>query len=82
MKDHSSPREWVEIVPRMKRCPPQCSVEREFTFSGTGAPVPPGKISLDVNYDSLAPIGDPEEVEVTGAERATFVLVHAHPPLE
>ncbi len=44
--------------------------------------MPPGKISLDVNYDSLAPIGDPEEVEVTGAERATFVLVHAHPPLE
>jgi len=36
------------------------------------SPVPPGKISLDLNYDTLAPIGDPEEVEVTGAERTTF----------
>lgn len=36
------------------------------------APVPPGKISLDMNYDTLAPIGDPEEVEVSGAERTTF----------
>jgi len=36
------------------------------------SPVPTGKISLDLNYDALAPIGDPEEVEVTGAERTTF----------
>ncbi len=36
------------------------------------SPVPPGKISLDLNYDALAPIGDPEEVEVSGAERTTF----------
>src|SRR5436853_2593142 len=36
------------------------------------SPVPPGRISLDLNYDSLAPIGDPEEVEVSGAERTTF----------
>ncbi len=34
--------------------------------------MPPGKISLDLNYDALAPIGDPEEVEVSGAERTTF----------
>lgn len=27
---------------------------------------------LDLNYDALAPIGIPEEVEVTGAERTTF----------
>jgi len=27
---------------------------------------------LDLNYDALGPIGDPEEVEVTGAERTTF----------
>jgi Zn-dependent M28 family amino/carboxypeptidase len=41
-------------------------------YLGEHSPVPPGKISLDLNYDSLAPIGDPEEVEVTGAERTTF----------
>jgi len=27
---------------------------------------------LDLNYDALAPIGIPEEVEVSGAERTTF----------
>jgi Zn-dependent M28 family amino/carboxypeptidase len=27
---------------------------------------------LDLNYDALAPIGEPEEVEVSGAERTTF----------
>jgi Zn-dependent M28 family amino/carboxypeptidase len=36
------------------------------------SPVPPGKISVDLNYDTLAPIGDPEEVVVSGAERTTF----------
>jgi hypothetical protein len=36
------------------------------------SPVPPGRISLDLNYDTLAPIGDPEEVVVSGAERTTF----------
>jgi Zn-dependent M28 family amino/carboxypeptidase len=41
-------------------------------YLGMHSPVPPGKISLDLNYDALAPIGDPEEVEVSGAERTTF----------
>jgi Zn-dependent M28 family amino/carboxypeptidase len=41
-------------------------------YLGEHSPAPPGKISLALNYDSLAPIGDPEEVEVTGAERTTF----------
>lgn len=27
---------------------------------------------LDLNYDALAPIGEPEDVEVSGAERTTF----------
>jgi len=36
------------------------------------SPVSPGKISLDLNFDMLVPIGDPEEVEVGGAERTTF----------
>ena len=35
-------------------------------------PVAPGKISLDINFDTLTSIGDPEEVEVPGAERTTF----------
>lgn len=41
-------------------------------YLGRHSPVPPGRISLDLNYDTLAPIGDPEEVEVSGAERTTF----------
>lgn len=38
-------------------------------------PVPAGKISLDLNYDDVKPLGAPEEVEVSGAERTTFYLV-------
>jgi Zn-dependent M28 family amino/carboxypeptidase len=41
-------------------------------YLGKHSPVPPGKVSLDLNYDTLAPVGDPEEVEVAGAERTTF----------
>jgi TonB family protein len=41
-------------------------------YFGKHPPIPPAKISLDLNYDALAPIGDPEEVQVTGAERTTF----------
>jgi len=41
-------------------------------YLGKHAPIPPGKISLDLNFDALAPIGEPEEVEVSGAERTTF----------
>jgi Zn-dependent M28 family amino/carboxypeptidase len=44
-------------------------------YLGKHSPVPPAKISLDLNYDALQPIGDPEEVEVTGAERTTFYPV-------
>jgi TonB family protein len=32
----------------------------------------PAQPILDLNYDDLAPIGIPEDVEVTGAERTTF----------
>jgi len=31
-----------------------------------------GKVTLDLNYDAVAPIGDPEEIEISGAERTTF----------
>jgi Zn-dependent M28 family amino/carboxypeptidase len=41
-------------------------------YLGKHSPVPPAKISLDLNYDALTPIAGPEEVEVTGAERTTF----------
>jgi Zn-dependent M28 family amino/carboxypeptidase len=41
-------------------------------FFGKHPPIPAGKISLDLNFDALPPIGMPEEVEVSGAERTTF----------
>ena len=41
-------------------------------YLGKHSPAPPAKITLDLNYDALQPIGEPEEVEVTGAERTTF----------
>src|SRR6266446_7443730 len=33
-------------------------------YLGKHSPIPPSKITLDLNYDALAPLGDPEEVEV------------------
>ncbi len=44
-------------------------------YLGQHSPIPSGKISIDLNYDALPPIGDPEEVEVSGAERTTFYSV-------
>jgi Zn-dependent M28 family amino/carboxypeptidase len=41
-------------------------------YLGRHPPVPAGKISLDLNYDDVPPLGSPEEVEVSGAERTTF----------
>lgn len=41
-------------------------------FLGKHSPIPIGKISLDLNFDALAPIGMPESVEVSGSERTTF----------
>src|ERR1700678_3123853 len=41
-------------------------------YLGKHPPIPAGKIALDLNYDDLPPIGSPEEVEVSGAERTTF----------
>jgi Zn-dependent M28 family amino/carboxypeptidase len=41
-------------------------------YFGKHPPLPASKISIDLNYDALAPIGEPEEVEVSGAERTTF----------
>jgi Zn-dependent M28 family amino/carboxypeptidase len=36
------------------------------------SPIPASKISLGLNYDDVPPLGAPEEVEVSGAERTTF----------
>ena len=44
-------------------------------YLGKHAPISASKISLDLNYDALAPLGVPEEVEVGGAERTTFYPV-------
>jgi len=41
-------------------------------YLGKHPPIPAGKIALDLNYDDVKPLGAPEEVEVTGAERTTF----------
>jgi Zn-dependent M28 family amino/carboxypeptidase len=41
-------------------------------YLGQHPPLPAGKITLDLNYDDLPPLGAPEEVEVSGAERTTF----------
>jgi Zn-dependent M28 family amino/carboxypeptidase len=41
-------------------------------YLGKHPPIAAGKISLDLNYDDVQPIGAPEEVEVSGAERTTF----------
>lgn len=41
-------------------------------YLGKHPPIPAGKISLDLNFDDVKPLGAPEEVEVSGAERSTF----------
>jgi Zn-dependent M28 family amino/carboxypeptidase len=41
-------------------------------YLGKHPPIPAGKITLDLNYDDVKPLGAPEEVEVSGAERTTF----------
>jgi Zn-dependent M28 family amino/carboxypeptidase len=41
-------------------------------YLGKHPPIPAGKITVDLNFDALRPIGIPEEVEVTGAENTTF----------
>jgi Zn-dependent M28 family amino/carboxypeptidase len=41
-------------------------------YMGKHPPVPDGKISLDLNFDDIPPLGAPEEVEVSGSERTNF----------
>jgi len=41
-------------------------------YLGKHPPIPAGKITLDLNYDDVKPLGAPEEVQVAGAERTNF----------
>lgn len=41
-------------------------------YLGKHPPIPAGKITLDLNYDDVPPLGAPEETEVSGAERTNF----------
>jgi Zn-dependent M28 family amino/carboxypeptidase len=41
-------------------------------YLGKHPPIAAGKITLDLNYDDVKPLGAPEEVQVAGAERTTF----------
>ena len=41
-------------------------------YLGKHLPIPAGKIALDLNYDAIMPMGMPQSVNVTGAERTSF----------
>jgi len=41
-------------------------------FLGKHLPIPAAKIALDLNYDAILPMGMPQSVNVTGAERTSF----------
>ncbi len=41
-------------------------------YLGKHPPMAANKITLDLNFDDLPPLGSPEEVEVSGSERTTF----------
>ena len=45
---------------------------RGSEYFGKHPPVPAKDLSLDLNYDDVAPLGVPEELTVSGAERTTF----------
>ncbi len=44
-------------------------------YLGQHPPIPAAQISLDLNFDEILPIGVPQEVSVSGAERTTFYPV-------
>lgn len=44
-------------------------------YLGRHLPIPAPQIALDLNFDAVQPIGMPESVNVTGAERTTFFPV-------
>jgi Zn-dependent M28 family amino/carboxypeptidase len=46
-------------------------------YLGKHPPIPAGRITLDLNFDDVPPLGAPEEAEVSGSERTTFYPVVA-----
>ena len=44
-------------------------------YLGKHLPIPPAQVALDLNFDAVQPIGIPQGVNVTGAERTTFYPV-------
>src|SRR6266496_5393632 len=44
-------------------------------YLGKHPPVPASKITLDLNFDDIPPLGAPQEVEVSGSERTSFYPV-------
>jgi len=74
-------RAYAEGVQRPRRSVLFASVTAEeqgllgSEYLSKHPPIPAGKITLDLNYDDVPPLGSPEEVEVSGAERTTFYPV-------
>jgi Zn-dependent M28 family amino/carboxypeptidase len=48
---------------------------RGSEYLGLHPPIPASEITLDLNFDDVPPIGEPEETEVSGSERTTFAPV-------
>ena len=44
-------------------------------YLGLHPPLPANSISLDLNFDNLLPLGEPEQVVVTGAERTSVAPI-------
>jgi Zn-dependent M28 family amino/carboxypeptidase len=44
-------------------------------YLGKHLPIPAAQFALDLNFDAVPPIGMPESISVTGAERTTFYPV-------
>jgi Zn-dependent M28 family amino/carboxypeptidase len=75
-------RAWSQAQQSGQQAPPRSILFAAVTaeeqgllgseFLGKHFATPVGKVTLDLNYDAIAPIGDPEEIEVSGAERTTF----------
>ena len=48
---------------------------RGSEYLGLHPPVSAGRITLDLNYDDIPPLGEPEETEISGSERTDFYPV-------
>jgi Zn-dependent M28 family amino/carboxypeptidase len=48
---------------------------RGSEYLGLHPPVPANHIALDLNFDDIPPLGEPEETEISGSERTDFYPV-------